>query len=531
MPPESDPRRSRLRWWPAALVLAAAGVALHAIWTGDDPLRQRQTVRTLKIAVLTGMLLFLWLVAASGLRWRLRLGIAAGVVLAGLAALATLEIRGVTGDLVPILAWRWSHDAAGVGVGVARTPLEPEDAPAFPQFLGPRRDGVLPGLALARDWSEHPPEELWRHPVGQGWAGFAVARGLAVTLEQHGPEERVVAYDLETGEPRWSHADLARHETTVGGVGPRSTPTIVGEAVYTVGATGRLNALDLASGRRLWSRDTVADHHGVVPDWGKSNSPLVLDGRVYVAPGGREGPTLAAYDAADGRPLWATGDDEPSYSSPVLAELAGRRQVVLLSRSQVAGYDPESGERLWTTAWPFTQPNVAQPLPLGGDRLLVSTGYGIGAKLYRLERTPEGRLAPAVLWESRRMKSKFANFVQHEGRVYGLDDGVLVCLDPQTGERCWKRGRYGHGQLLLVGDLLLVQTEKGELVLVEPDPGELRELAHFQVFDGKTWNPPALAGDRLLLRTHEEAVCLRLPLADGGEDRLAATARTRGAGG
>jgi outer membrane protein assembly factor BamB len=151
------------------------------------------------------------------------------------------------------------------------------------------------------------------------------------------------------------------------------------------------------------------------------------------------------------------------------------------------------------------------PLPLGSDRLLVSVGYGIGSKSYRI--AANGAVfRPTLEWESPRLKSKFGNLVRHDGSVYGLDDGVLTCIDPASGERRWKDGRYGHGQLLLAGGLLIVQTEEGEVVLIEPSAAELRELTRFQALDGKTWNPPALAGRLLVVRNDREAAAYELPV-------------------
>jgi outer membrane protein assembly factor BamB len=152
-------------------------------------------------------------------------------------------------------------------------------------------------------------------------------------------------------------------------------------------------------------------------------------------------------------------------------------------------------------------------VPVGENRVLVSSGYGVGSELLEVTGDPESGFAVASLWQSPRLKAKFTNVVLHEGKIYGLDDGVLVCLDPETGERCWKRGRYGHGQVLLVDDLLLVQTEEGEMVLVDPNPEELRELGRFEVLPTKAWNSPALAGSLLLVRNHEEAAVYELPLA------------------
>ncbi len=321
-----------------------------------------------------------------------------------------------------------------------------------------------------------------------------------------------MAYEVSTGKPRWSHADTARYETLVAGIGPRATPTIVGSRVYTLGATGILNALDLATGRPLWTHQVVEEARARVPDWGKSCSPLVIGHRVVVSAGGSEGRSLVAYDAETGEKDWSAGSDRSSYSSPVLATLAGRTQILMFNQGSVAGHDPETGALLWEAPWSTEQPNVANPLPLPGDRVLLSAGYGVGAKLFRVEPREDGGLGARLLWESPRLKSKFANLVAHHGFVYGLDDGVLSCLDPESGERRWKAGRYGHGQIVLARDLLLVQTEEGEVVLVEASPEAHRELTRFRVLDGKTWNAPALAGPVLLVRSDQEAAAYELPL-------------------
>ena len=285
----------------------------------------------------------------------------------------------------------------------------------------------------------------------------------------------VSAFDLATGERRWRNGEAARHETPIGGIGPRSVPTVEGGRVFVMGATGRLRAIDAASGRSLWSRDVLAEHDAVAPEWGKSCSPLVAGGRVIVSAGGPGGHSLVAYDAATGEPAWHGGDDRSGFSSPFLVELAGALQVVIFNQASLAGHDPADGRLLWEFAWPNAQPNVSQPVPLSGDRLFASSGYGVGGKLLQIERDAAGDLSARLLWETPRLKAKFTNVVEYQGRLYGLDDGTLVCLDPATGERCWKEGRYGHGQVILAGGLLLVQSEDGQVALIEPDPGGLKE--------------------------------------------------------
>jgi outer membrane protein assembly factor BamB len=216
----------------------------------------------------------------------------------------------------------------------------------------------------------------------------------------------------------------------------------------------------------------VAEAAASMPEWGRSGSPLVLGDRVIVSVGSSSEGSLAAYDARSGARLWSGGSDAASYSSPVRLTLAGREQVVVLNQASVAGHDPETGALLWRTDYPGGQPNVAAPVALEGDRLLVSSGYGVGSKAYRV--TAEA--VPALLWETPRLKSKFANLVVHGGYVYGLDDGVLTCLDPASGERRVE-GRPPRARPAPAGGrLLLVQTEDGELVLLEANPQTHREL-------------------------------------------------------
>ena len=510
-PPEALQPRPSIRWWPAAVVLALGAALLAFIWLRDAGHTQDKVVNSYPVLAFWIFGLLLWLLLFSRLPGKTRLiGFLCFAAMLGIAA-ATLEIKGVSGNIVPVLGFRWSgdrtFDEAGATSAAGTVTAGPND---YPQFYGPRRDATLTKPRLARDWDARPPKELWRREVGEAWSAFAIAGGAAVTQEQRGEDEAVVRYELRTGKQVWVHSDRARFDTTVGGVGPRATPTLAGGRVYTMGATGILNCLELGDGRRVWSRHVLEDNQAVLSEWGMTSSPLLVDDLVVVqlGPGGT---SLAAYHRATGEPAWRAGTDRGSYSMPTLATVAGREQVLIVNGESVAGHDPTTGEMLWSEPWDIPGQRITMPMVLGGDRVLVSAAYGIGSRLLHL--TPDGDgFSVEEVWESRRLKSKFAPMVQRDGVVYGLDDGVGVALDPETGERLWKGGRYGHGQLILIDDLLLITTEKGAVVLVEATPAEHRELGRFEAFDSKTWNPPAISGRLLLVRNNLEAAAYELPL-------------------
>jgi len=451
------------------------------------------------------------------MRWRLRLALFGGVAGLGLLGAALFRIHGVTGDLVPILQWRWARAAGTPSEGRS----EPGDLAAplnaftndYPQFLGPYRNGAVEGARLARDWTARPPRRLWRHAVGPGWSGFAVAGRRAVTQEQRGAEETVTCYDAASGAPTWSYPYPTHFQSTLAGEGPRATPTVAGNRVYALGSSGMLHCLDLATGKPIWSKDIVRENQARVEEWGMSSSPLVAGDLVVVSAGGGNNRSLVAYREATGEFVWGGGGAGAGYSSPILARLAGVPQILIFNGGGVFAHDPATGTNLWSYHWPGGHPHVSTPVVLPDDRLLVSSGYGVGSEVLKIQKDSGGKLTATRLWKSNRLKAKFTNLLYRSGFIYGLDDGIMACLDATNGELKWKQGRYGHGQEILVDDLILIAAESGEMVLLDPNPLETRELTRFSALEGKTWNPPALAGPYLLVRNDKEAACYLLPLA------------------
>ena len=479
---------------------------------------------------------WVWFCFRSTFPRRWRLGVAAvtsltTVVLVGVAA--TLFAQGVlefSGSLVP----RWApreHEAALV---VTMPPMEQNQlshttAEDFPQFLGPDRTGWISGPQLARDWESNPPRLLWKQPIGAGWSSFSVVNGFAVTLEQRGSEEWVACYEIETGKPVWGRAIAARHETSLGGIGPRSTPTIDGGQVYTLGATGVLQCLS-GDGQVQWS-DDLRRRYGISASedeqtvmFGRPASPLIVDSLVVVPGGGPNGKakSLVAFDRTTGALVWETENKLPSgeadqiaYSSPALATLAGRRQILIINESTCSSHDPATGQRLWSHPWSGKSngsANVSQAVAIGDNQVLLTKGYGGGAELLEINPAGDGDLRVTSVWRVPRvLQTKFSNVVVRDGHAYALSEGILECVKVADGSRRWKKGRYGHGQILGVGELLLVLSEDGDLALLELNADKFVQLGKVTALSGKTWNNLCLSGKRLLIRNAAEAACFELP--------------------
>jgi outer membrane protein assembly factor BamB len=530
-PSEPNPRP---RLWPAVVICAGLAVALMIIWNTGTDNHQMQVLRTLSSLVIAAVLLLIWVLFLARLAKRTRLTVL-GCLVGGVAIfLGCFRFSQFSGNMVPIFEWRWAKRE--LPTTDSQPTAKPSELPgahplanlSFPQFLGPTRDCKVPGPELATDWAANPPQPLWRQPIGAAWSGFAIAGHRTVTQEQREEKEATVCYDIETGKVLWITENPGHYNTAIAGEGPRATPTIVDNHVFALGAEGILNCLDLVSGNQLWQRDLAKDA-GLSTDgpsdqtgaskprnkskeWGFSSSPLVSGGKVIVSAGGENGKSLIAYDASTGEPVWFGGSNRAGYSSALIAPIHGEEQVLIFNQDGLAAHSPKDGSVLWAFDWNKPHPHVSMPLVLPDNKILLSLGYGNGSKLVQIKKESES-YSTSELWHSRRMKAKFTNLIFHNDHVFGLDDGIFACIELERGRPTWKDGRYGHGQILLRNEHILVMAENGDVLLLEANPEKHSELTRFAALDGKTWNPPALAGEYLLFRNHREAACYKLPLA------------------
>lgn len=513
-----------IRWWPAFFIV---GLIAVPAWMGylyfvraEDRTYQLFVVNA--SVMLTTVLLLVWWLLFSRARWWLRLFLPA--LLVG-AAIGTLRFDGFTGEMVPMVSLKWDAaqgELAAVSNQVtASTNSEAVNLSGYvvtdtdwPGYRGSGRDGIVKDAQFEESWLK--PTELWRIPVGEGWSSFAAVESYVWTQEQHDAEERVICREASTGATIWSHADDARFEEFLGGPGPRATPTYHDGRLYCLGGTGILNCFEAASGKVLWSKDILKEAGASNIEWGMAGSPLVYGETVIVAPGGTNGQSVIAFNLTDGEKKWANGDARASYAAPQVFKIKGADQLLVHQGNGLTAFAPADGSELWSHGWSSAPKiNVAQPLVYDESAVFLSVGYGRGSILLDVEKA-EDQWSAEERWRSMRLKSKFNPFVQDGNYVYGLDEAYLVCLDLDTGLRTWKGPKFGYGQLLRIGKVLLIQAESGELAFVQADPAEFKEIGRFQAIEGKTWNHPVVANGRLFVRNGKQAACFQLTNGTNG---------------
>jgi outer membrane protein assembly factor BamB len=525
MPSTGSFWRRFFRVWFPFVVIGLAALSIAVAWNlpYQNMTRMLLTLTFWIAAWLTILLLSVWLVFLSGMRWFKGVGVLALIIAAYVAVVGDVEFDG---DMVPVrVHWRWQASpddlAERYRASQDQSRLPPihlsASATDMPAFRGVDRDGVAHGPALNRDWDKAKPREVWKQPGFGGYGAFAVAGNVAITLEQRRDNEAIVCYDTATGIQRWVHEYPALFKDFQGGPGPRATPTLHKDLVFSLGAKGDLVCLDARDGSRKWAKNILDGNDNI--QWGMSGSPLVDEANrcVYVAPGLQKegapnGGALVAYAIDDGRVLAKGGSKRASYSSPQFATLAGQLQVLIFDADGIAGYSTGDLKELWRYEWKVSNEiNVAQPLIFPGDRVFISTDYFKGCVMLQVTKDEKGSWGTKELWKNRNLQCKFTSPVALGEFIYGLDDAVLVCVDAKDGKKRWRGTRYGHGQILRQDDVILVLSEQGDLALVEATPDAFRELTSMHVLDAeKTWNTPALVDGIAYIRNHRQMACYDL---------------------
>ncbi len=385
----------------------------------------------------------------------------------------------------------------------------------WPQFLGPARNATYYGPALAKTWSKEGPQKLWEKKIGQGFSGPVVAEGRLILFHRLGAKESVECLDAANGQSKWQAEYPAnfRDEIRSEDDGPRSTPAISGNQVFTFGAEGMLNCWNFTTGEKNWSVDAKSKFTAANGFFGMACSPLVEGEAVLLNIGGREGAGIAAFAKASGKVLWKATDDEASYSSPIAATIQGKRYAFFLTRQHLSALDPVSGKVTFEFPWtPQIHASVSAATPVVvEDLIFISASYGAGAALLRFAES-----GPEKIWSGDDILSNhYATSVYYNGFLYGFDGRQeqgcnLRCVELKRGKVRWSQDGFGAGAILLARDQLLILTEKGQLVRALATPAEFKPNAQAQILPFLARAYPALAQGLFYARSKDKLVCLDL---------------------
>ena len=375
-------------------------------------------------------------------------------------------------------------------------------------WLGPQRTGFVEGYQPPATW----PDELvkqWQVDVGTGYGSPLVADGRVWQHGRQGENEVIRCLDLKTGETIWEQSDRTPFKIGGGaefhGKGPKSSPALAEGRVFTLSITGVLTARDAGTGRKLWQRDYSGEFGQNHPYWGASTSPLVDGDHVIVHLGNDERGALFAFDAATGEEVWRQGKDAAAYSSAILIEIDGVRQVIDWNQRVLTGVDAATGTQLWETPFPQVSSDQNMPTPSFHDGHIIVGAENRGVRSFSPRKNRDGTWTVAEDWHQKDVALDMSTAVVRDGLLYGFSHyrrGQLFCLDLATGDVLWSGpGRTGDNvTFLTVEGYVLALTDTGTLQIFAATGEGYEPVATYKVADTPSWAPPVLLEDGLLIK-------------------------------
>ena len=402
------------------------------------------------------------------------------------------------------------------------------NAADWPQYRGAKTDGTTPER-IATSWPASGPAVVWKVPSTGGFSSFVVGKGRVFTQElrevESAQQETLVARAADTGKELWQQAlgtmkindgGQSGAKGNEGGDGPRSTPAIDGNHVYSLSAKLVLTCFDAASGKTVWRHDLLKEHAGRNISWMNAASPLV-EGKLVIVGGGGPGESLIAFNKDSGEVAWKAFDEKITHATPVVANIHGTRQVVFFLQSGLLSVDPKTGAELWRHPFPYKVSTAASPV-VDGDIVYCSAGYDVGAGAARISHSG-GKWTAEPVYRfpgNKPLANHWSTPVLHNGNLYGMfqfkeyGSGPVKCVDIKTGTVKWEKPGFGPGHVILVGDQVMALSDAGDLVLFKADPTGYQEIARATVLAGKCWTTPVVSNGRVYARSAREAVCLDL---------------------
>ena len=370
----------------------------------------------------------------------------------------------------------------------------------WPQWRGPNRDGISKETGLLKQWPADGPALAWKAKgAGTGYSSFSISNGKLYTIGLRGDREFVVAFDVATGKEVWAtaHGGAFRNDR---GDGPRGTPTVDGDRVYSLGGNGDLSAIDARTGKLIWTKNVLQEFGGSNITWGISESPLVLGNKLLVNAGG-SGASIVALNKSDGSVIWKSQNDRAGYSSAIPLTLNGLTQVVFFTGRRAVGLDANDGRLLWEYAKPSNRTaNAATPIARG-NRVFFSSDYGTGGGVVEIK--PDN--TAQEIWFSNEVRNHHSSSVLIGDYLYGFSGSILTAVKFDTGEIAWRDRSVGKGSLVFADGHLYLFSENGVVGLVEATPTGYKETGRFRIQQDSlpTWSHPVVAGGRLYLRDQD----------------------------
>jgi outer membrane protein assembly factor BamB len=384
------------------------------------------------------------------------------------------------------------------------------------QWGGPSRNFTTNSKGLASSWPSTGPKRLWSRPLGPGHSSILASGDTLYTMYNQGEQEVVIALAADTGKTVWEYKYDAPSPAGMDyefGVGPHSTPLLVGDLLYTVGATGKLFALDKKTGKVAWAHDLWTDYGGTKRGRGYSCSPIAYKNTVILTLGG-PGQALIAFNQKDGTVAWKNQTLDMSPSSPIIVNVDGQDQLIAFLGKVVAGIDPNNGNLLWShphvTEWGL---NISTPV-WGNDNLLfISSAYSGGSRVLKLTQK-DGKTTVEELWFHRRMRLHHSTAIRIGDYVYGssgdFGPAFLAAVNVKTGEIAYQDRSFPKSNLLLAEGKLIILDEDGNLALATATPTELKVISKVSVMQHLAWTAPTLVGTKLYLRDRHTIMALDL---------------------
>lgn len=408
------------------------------------------------------------------------------------------------------------------------TPTAVMSAADWPAYRGANHDGISTDT-LNLPWPAAGPKVIWKVPTTNGFSSFTVSGGEAftqVSRDMDGAEREVcVALDAETGKEIWAAAvDRANYQNggdagavdNKGGDGPRSTPVVDDGLVYVLSTNLLLNCLDVKTGKTVWTQNLIKEYAGHNVGWGNAASPVIDGDLLFVAAGGA-GESFLGLNKKTGQVVWKSGSEKITHATPVVATILGVRQVIFFVQSGLVSVAPDSGKELWRYPFQYSTSTAISPV-VCGDIVYCSAGYDVGGGACKIAKAGDA-LTATQIWRipgNKFVANHWSTPVYKDGYLYGMFSfkrfgvGPLKCVEVASGKIAWQQPGFGAGNVILVNGKLLALTDDGQLVAIDPTPGEYREIARYKAIEGKCWSTPAMSNGRIYVRSTKEGACLDL---------------------